>query len=170
MSLVHIVFLSHSPVIRYLPSLFTGFPGQDFPAFFGTMKILRLPSLFSLPSVSLGVDTCCSVFFLTLILRTEPVSDRTFGHPSVLFLREAATGSGRLSQVPMIPLCTFALFLDPGRAHLQDLLSKLVLSPLTEKGRPRTTHRFRGSIAWLLHSLSTLHAHISMNYARLASG
>jgi hypothetical protein len=57
MTLVHVMFLSYMPTNRHLPSLYDGSRGADSPSFIGTMKMLRLPSSFSSPSVSLGLDT-----------------------------------------------------------------------------------------------------------------
>jgi hypothetical protein len=52
-----LMFLKCSSVNRHPPSLLSGFHGADLPPFYSTMRMLRLPSPVSLPSVSLGSDT-----------------------------------------------------------------------------------------------------------------
>lgn len=87
----------------------------------GTMRLLRLPSPFSLPSVSLVFDTITMLPFLFVplggyIYPTDPDYSGT-DNPLV----RVSCGGGRLSQVPVDTYCTFALLLDPGRNAMPHL-------------------------------------------------
>ena len=89
----------------------------------GTMRILRLPSHFSLSSVSLVFNTTTMLPFLI-------VSPGGNIYPSDLdcsgtdnpYVR-LSCGGNRLSQVPAETYCTFALLSDPGRSASPHLIS-----------------------------------------------
>ena len=119
---------NYSPDSRQPPSLLTGFHGTDFPAFIGTMQLLRLPSPFSSPSVSLGSDTACdTVLFLSPYkVSVSTLQDRTFRVRSVLIYR-LSCGEVRLSRVPVHPLSVSDVLLDPGRTSTTRLCAVLVL-------------------------------------------
>jgi len=82
MSLVHLMFLNYSPKLRHPLPVFgkfslpyslalTGLIRQISPDIdrFGTMGMLRLPSPFSFPSVSLGLDTIYGIAFSFALIR-----------------------------------------------------------------------------------------------------
>jgi len=79
MSLVHLMFLNYSSDLWHPSSQLLNFPKFSLPyslAFMelisqlsnGTMGMLRLPSLFSFPSIPLGTDTTYGIsLFLSLL-------------------------------------------------------------------------------------------------------
>ena len=63
---VRFMFPIFNSIFRHPPSLLTDFPWVNFPAFISTMRLIRLPSPLSYPSISLGLDiTCGTSLFLT---------------------------------------------------------------------------------------------------------
>lgn len=107
---------------RCLPSLADGSRGTDSPSFIGTMEALRLPSSFSLPSVSLGFNTAALLpcFFVRggkqIPRNAWTVVHRSALHRSFARRREALLPKGiPAGQVPVEACCTCALVLDPGR-------------------------------------------------------
>ena len=98
------MFPNYSPDPRHLPSLLTGFHGTDFPAFIGTMQMLRLPSSFSYSSVSLGSDTASdtALFLAPCMVSVLTLQDRTVRVRSVIIYRPSC-GEVRLSRVPVHP-------------------------------------------------------------------
>ena len=102
MTLVHVMFLSYTSTNRHLPSLTGGSRGADSPPFASTMKVLRLPSSVSLPSVSLGLDTTSPL----PVFLSPSIRQRRDERPGPLVYRLSLTpvvssGDVRLSQVPM---------------------------------------------------------------------
>ena len=83
---------------------------------FSTMRMLRLPSPFSFPSVSLGLDTACDtvLFFTPDKVTVFTLQDWTLLLWRVL-INHLSCGEVRLSRVPMQPLSVFASLLDPDR-------------------------------------------------------
>lgn len=81
-----------------------------------TMRMLRLPSPFSLPSVSLGSDTITISPFLCAFVgwRYLPYMPGLFWFGQSR-LNRISLGGGRLSCVPVLPLSASDMFLDPGR-------------------------------------------------------
>ncbi len=87
---VRFMFPIFNPIVRHPPSLLSGFPWANFPDFISTRRMLRLPSLISLPSVSLGFDTTYDVALflsfnwvatytqLTWIVRVWSIHNTTF--------------------------------------------------------------------------------------------
>ena len=69
----------------------------------------------------------------------------------------------------MFPLSAFDMFSDPDQTPTARKIAALVLSQQLKLLRLRYLYSFRGSIAYLQQSLSTLRANISVDYARLAS-
>ena len=69
----------------------------------------------------------------------------------------------------MFPLSAFDMFSDPDQTPTARKIAALVLSQQHKLLRLRYLYSFRGSIAYLQQSLSTLRANISIDYARLAS-
>lgn len=112
------MFPIYSSTNRHLPSLTDGSRGANSPSFIGTMKMLRLPSPISLPSVSFGSDTAALLpcFFVR-------GGNRYPEAPGLWFTGQSPSGisrgGGRLSQVPVETSCKFALLSDPGR-HASD--------------------------------------------------
>jgi hypothetical protein len=66
------------------------------------------------------------------------------------------TGDDRISQVPGEPCCAYALFSDPGRTAVTRPLQCSGMAPAMATAKAPTIRHFRGSIARLEHSLSTL--------------
>ena len=93
-------FCDTGPQYRCPPFLTDGSRGANSPSFIGTIQTLRLPSPFSLPSVSLDVDTAALLpcFFVQ-------GGSKYPATPGLLVTGQSTTGAsrggGRLSQVPM---------------------------------------------------------------------
>ena len=76
----------------------------------------------SLPSLPL---VCDSLPVLAMFVSQQGGNDKLpccpdIGQPVIQFSGSFDKEAIRLSQVPMIPLCAFALFLDPGLAPLHN--------------------------------------------------
>jgi len=103
------MFLNHSPLIqaRSLPYS-VAFMGLISHLSIGTMKVLRLPSLFSLSSVSLDFDTAYDVApFLSLNwMATYTQLTRMVGVWSIrnTIIRVEAGGSPVFPYIPCLPL------------------------------------------------------------------
>ncbi len=138
------------------------------------MRLLRLPSSFSssFPSVSLGTDTtyaCC--LFLSLHQGQQvPWVTRPVGHAAdrtPAFSRVETLGS---PVFPCFPPSAFDMLSDPDQIAIARLNRYFDIVP--------TNHTIRTPVCIQLprfhnipsHSLSTLRASISADYARLASG
>jgi len=83
------------------------------------------------------------------------------------FSRVETLGSPVFPCFPFLPLICSP---TPTRPPQLAQIAVLVLSQLIIQLRLRYSYNFRGSIAYLQQSLSTLRANISVDYARLASG
>jgi hypothetical protein len=81
-----------------------------------TMRMLRLPSPFSSPSVPLGSDTNYDIAFSS---RLDRVAISTLPARIVwvrsISKKPISLGGVRLSCVPVLPLSASDMFLDPGR-------------------------------------------------------
>lgn len=136
----------------------------------GTMGMLRLPPPFPWPSVSLG----CGTMRLTLFLNTNRVgkhtpSARVFWKGEPVYL--CSHGGGRLSQVPAETSCVSTKHHDPGRLPSARLFIALaVLFPQTRLRKLPHCPFLSRLFVRFLHSLRTLRASLSLNYATLGSG
>lgn len=138
----------------------------------GTMKLLRLPSVllsaFGFPRLSIPLQ-CCSFLF---------------AHPAAAFAK-SCLDCFTLRRSILIPFlawrrvalpcsraacCAFEVFLDPGRILPARPYRKLDVVPTVRKVKTSTLYQFSRLTTLLQHSLFTLHADISANYAKLASG
>ena len=91
--------------------------------------------------------------------------------PGFALVRGLVSGEWRVSRVSWSPSWWFALLFDPARAFGPRSVTVLRFRPLPLYGEgQRVTSLFRGSITRLSTSLSTLHAAITNDYARLAYG
>lgn len=81
-------------------------------------------------------------------------------------------GNGRTSCVPVFPSSIFDMASDPGRTIPAPSTSKrwFDIAPTIRTVKASTSNRISGLNTYLQQSLSTLHANISIDYARLASG
>ena len=138
------------------PSL-RGVPRVEFPRFGGTIRALRLPAArpAALRFLRLAVPR------LRPAVRSPPARDGRRGSGLELvtrYLRPGlARGDGRISQVPGEPSCALALFSDPGRTDARQAIAARRHGPRSESTtKAPAMIRFRGSIARLRHSLSTL--------------
>src|SRR5260370_22389544 len=87
----------------------------------------------------------------------QPDAGRGPGALSVAAPRQwLRTGDARISQVPGEPCCAYALFSDPGRTAVTRPLQCSGMAPAMATAKAPTIRHFRGSIARLGHSLSTL--------------
>ena len=78
---VHTMFPAYRSINRHLPSLQSGFSGVSSPPFNDTMKVLRLPSPVSSPSVvPRRRYRCTTAWFLRLEWQQIPQSAWTIGH------------------------------------------------------------------------------------------
>ena len=69
------------------------------------------------------------------------------------------------------PPCAYAVLFDPGRASAPSRLRRVRAAPVAHENEgPSNLVTFRGSITQPWHSLSTLHAALTDDDARLASG
>jgi hypothetical protein len=141
-SVYHSLFPNNAPSPGRLPSLLPGSGGFRSPAFDRYYEAATTAYLLSRPFL-------CGV------------GPRYLGLPQ---------GRCRLSQVPREPLCASALLSDPGRASVPSLRGTSVLPPSGRQGGPQQPDYFRGSITELQHSLFTLRAALTSDYAKLASG
>jgi hypothetical protein len=153
--------------------LVTGSSGSVPRRSIATIRRLRLPLFISRTRFPSSVDTLDDLACLRLSPGKADGRSKDVGKPvapiPVLF-----QGNRRLSHLPSKPQYCFALFSDPGRTFAPDrspsrLLGAFVLSPLSQARRLHQLVLFRGSIAGLCNSLSTLRADISIDDARLAS-
>jgi hypothetical protein len=79
MSLVHLMFLNYSSDLWHPSGYFPKFSLPYSLAFMelisrfsnGTMGMLRLPSLFSFPSISLGTDTTSGISLFLALLQVD---------------------------------------------------------------------------------------------------
>ena len=85
------------------------------PPFYSTMRMLRLPSPFSSPSVSLGLDTTFDTPFLVACQGGDIYPNCPDCWGSVNPYNRILCGSVRLSCVPVLPLSVSDMFSDPGR-------------------------------------------------------
>lgn len=81
-------------------------------------------------------------------------------------------GNGRTSCVPVFPSSAFDMVSDPGRISPAPSTSKrwLDLAPTMTTVKASAINDISRLNTYLQQSLSTLHANISIDYARLASG
>jgi len=135
----------------------------------GTMKELRLLAFHLVRSLF----TRGAIPPLTLSIRSPPRQDRR-GCAGTLFSRwRPSSGALRrrnqalpCSQGTLAPLPCSS---DPGQASTPGHSGVSVLPPLLRTRRPQLFRFYRDSIARLRHSLSTLHAALADDDARLAS-
>jgi len=133
--------------------------------------MLRLPSSFSFPSVSLGTDTTPVAFSYRnggkqlspqsqVALFTRSTNSRVFNVETV--------GSPMFPRFPILPLIW-----SPTPAGPQQLATSTLLRccPHQVKSKDSSKYKLLSRLnTYLQQSLSTLHASISTDYARLASG
>jgi hypothetical protein len=168
------VFPFNDPVIRLPPSLLTGSLGIGFPAFNQYYEGAKTSHALPASSVSFALryhySPRASGCFAPVDASSSPSTDLELVEP-VCPLRHLGGGGYGISQVPREPQCASALLSDPGRIVFTKPIQCYDVAPavLTTKA-PTTISLFRGSITQLLHSLSTLRAAITDDYARLASG
>ena len=118
-------------------------------------EMLRLPDALvaALRSLRLAIPPLASVFVTPL----RPDAGRGPGALSLAAPRQwLRTGDARISQVPGEPCCAYALFSDPGRTAVTRPLQCSGMAPAMATAKAPTIRHFRGSIARLGHSLSTL--------------
>ena len=117
--------------------------------------MLRLPDALvaALRFLRLAIPPLASVFVSPL----QPDAGRGPGALSLAAPRQwLRTGDARISQVPGEPCCAYALFSDPGRTAVTRPLQCSGMAPAMATAKAPTIRHFRGSIARLGHSLSTL--------------
>lgn len=143
------MFLKCSSNFRHPPSLLTGF--RRFPISrlsSGTMRMLRLPSSFSFPSVSLGTDTTlrhaafllvttgAARFLCNLVLCSS-------GGPCSASLRVETVGS---PVFPCLPLLTLICSPTPTRLPYLTIYDTSVLPLDKYRSEAPVNRYFRGSI------------------------
>ena len=153
--------------------LITGSLGSVPRSSIATIRRLRLPLFFSWARSPSPVDTLDGLACLRFSPGKAGGRNKDVGEP-VSSVPVRFQGNRRLSHLPSKPPYCFALFSDPGRTSAPDqspcrLLGASVWSPLSQARRLHQSLKFRGSIAGLRSSLSTLRADISIDDARLAS-
>jgi hypothetical protein len=86
---------------------------------------------------------------------------------SPVFWSQGTYGSLKFPENPTVPLpCSWT----PAEPWCLAFTAPRCCPPSTERGGPRQPWRFRSSMTWLQHSLFTLRAAITGDYAKLASG
>ncbi len=118
--------------IRDFPSLADGARGTDSPSFIGTMEALRLPSSFSLPSVSLGFNTAALLpYFFVRCGKQIPRNAWTVVHRSALHRSFARRREGLLpkrslrDKFPWKPHAGLPCFQTPAVMQQLTLLTSL---------------------------------------------
>ena len=133
-----------------------------------TIRRLRLPLFISWARSPSPVDTLDGLACLRFSPGKADGMSKDVGKP-VSSIPVLSQGNRRLSHLPSKPPYCFALFSDPGRTFAPDqspswLLGAPAWSPLSQARRLHQLTLFRGSIAGLRSSLSTLRADISICY------
>jgi len=136
----------------------------------GTIKILRLPSSFSISSVSLDIDTSYDTTLFFSLYRVAAFT-RLAWIIGVRTIRKSVSRVETLGSpvFPCYPLLSLICSSTPVESPQLVFYAGLILPQLPQRLRLQH-YLFRGSIAYLQQSLSTLRANISIDYARLASG
>ena len=134
------------------------------------MSKLRLPSPFSLTSVSLVEDTNWWYYFFSLNIRQYQLPNIHWSIldealPYLSFQLE----TGGPPVFPYTPFCIFEIVFDPARTKCTHHNAHCSIAPAAWKTKASWFGQFRGSILFLQYPLSTLRANISDDYARLAS-
>lgn len=106
--------------------------------------MLRLPSPFSSPAISLGSETSRYRLFLTPDKVTISTLSARTGRVRSILGNRVSFGGGRLSCVPVLPLSAYDMFSDPGRispARLWRWLDVVLAFRTTETSTCRTVSR-----------------------------
>lgn len=148
------MFLSYTSTNRHLSSLTDGSRGVNSPSFGGTMKVLRLPSSISSPSVSLGLDTTSPLPFSY----RPPSGNGGMSGLDLLVYRLSlipvvTSGDVRLSQVPVDTSCMFALLSDPGRYVSASPYQRHYIAALTyQNSESSDNHKHFGAQSHSFHA------------------
>jgi hypothetical protein len=128
----------------------------EFPGFSGTFKMLRLPVIrfASLRSRCSAIPRLQSARFVPLVATVCTATSLEL--VTRCLLPGSCRGNGRASQVPGEPQYSSAHVLRP-RPDGDACPNRIARAAPAKKKTKAPTHiHFRGSIAWLLNSLSTL--------------
>ena len=166
------MLLKCNPISRHPPCLLTGSHRADSPAFWQYYEDAKTSfvdsALFGFPRLRLHR---CNSFLSASQVNYELVT-LGFLAGQTLSKTSLSYGNGRTSCVPVFPSSVYDVVSDPGRIAPAPSTSKrwFDVAPTAMKVKASDVNNISGLNTHPQQLLSTLHAKISANYARLASG